>query len=388
MGTIKSTGQITLIDYNDDIQMVGYISANTQKTQIKNKDTGSYSPDWTATSLKLTPHVYSSNKISDPIIGDNGKISSTSGIYACAWFENNNYNSPLDYWVTEDKQGDSTVKEELGITSSSLNWTGHTLSFGDSGTSTIYTRKENLSEGTSADYIFVALRQYNGAYTKIVLNFGISCVINGMGIASAVIEASATSFKNGEPKSITLTAKLYRGGTEDNDGTTYAWYKDNDTTSKSTTKTYTITKEDVTNISSFKCVITDDGNSYSDTITITDITDPITTVINSTNGNVFKTGQIETTLYAELYQNGNQKVSGQNNNSGYYFLWEINDSDGNFIAYNNSAAYNYVSIPSSLISSKAIVSCEVYDSDLGTDFKPSGTDGWSSFNSTNWFVKG
>jgi hypothetical protein len=75
-----------------------------------------------------------------------------------------------------------------------------------------------------------------------------------------------------------------------------------------TTSTITIYPNAVTNIQTFKCVITDKDSTsgtynqtFQDYITILDMQDPYSVIIESTGGNVFKDGIGSTRLIARLF---------------------------------------------------------------------------------------
>ena len=61
MAKINST-QITFVDITDSRKLDVYISSNLPTTQIRNSNTGAYSPDWSVTNLRLIPDVYLDSK--------------------------------------------------------------------------------------------------------------------------------------------------------------------------------------------------------------------------------------------------------------------------------------------------------------------------------------
>ena len=49
-------GQVTIIDQNDAVSLQAFVGSNQPLTQVFNKDTGVFAPNWTASPyLVLTP---------------------------------------------------------------------------------------------------------------------------------------------------------------------------------------------------------------------------------------------------------------------------------------------------------------------------------------------
>ena len=57
---IIATGSKTIIDLSDGKSLSAYLGSNQPRTQIRDVNAGSYTPDWTTTAgkLVLTPVVY------------------------------------------------------------------------------------------------------------------------------------------------------------------------------------------------------------------------------------------------------------------------------------------------------------------------------------------
>lgn len=87
------------------------------------------------------------------------------------------------------------------------------------------------------------------------------------------------------------------------------------------TNTLTIPASAVLGVESFKCVATYSGVKYPDVTTVTDVSDPIQTVI--TGVNVFKNGVGSTTLTAKLYRAGVEIDTG---GTAYTYTWSLYDS--------------------------------------------------------------
>ena len=56
-------GQVTIIDQNDAVSLQAFVGSNQPLTQVFNKDTGVFAPNWTASPyLVLTPSLFVSGK--------------------------------------------------------------------------------------------------------------------------------------------------------------------------------------------------------------------------------------------------------------------------------------------------------------------------------------
>jgi hypothetical protein len=71
--TVVSTGQITIIDYNDAVTLTGFIGANQPLTQVYNPDNNTYTSDYTVTNIVLTPSLLVAGSSSDIITSTNVK---------------------------------------------------------------------------------------------------------------------------------------------------------------------------------------------------------------------------------------------------------------------------------------------------------------------------
>ena len=56
-------GQVTIIDQNDAVSLQAFVGSNQPLTQVYNKDTGVFAPNWKASPyLVLTPSLFVSGK--------------------------------------------------------------------------------------------------------------------------------------------------------------------------------------------------------------------------------------------------------------------------------------------------------------------------------------
>lgn len=55
---LKAQGQITIVDLSDSRQLSAYLTSDLPKTQIYDPNNSSYTPNWSATNLHITPTIY------------------------------------------------------------------------------------------------------------------------------------------------------------------------------------------------------------------------------------------------------------------------------------------------------------------------------------------
>ena len=157
-------------------------------------------------------------------------------------------------------------------------------------------------------------------------------VSSGSGIADAIcIAEQGNIFKNGDIASLKASCDLWRGSTVDTTNVSYQWYVMDSTVVSDqgggvgwkrltntvnmyqgvTTREITVYPDAVPNIATFKCVITDtetgaNNAKYYDTITFTDLSDPIQCTIVSSGGDTFVNGNGSSDLTARLFRAGSE----------------------------------------------------------------------------------
>ena len=144
-----------------------------------------------------------------------------------------------------------------------------------------------------------------------------------------------TVFVNGAG-SLQIKASAYSGSTDITGSATYKWEKYASgswtTISGQTAATLTVSGSDVTGTGSYRCTMTYDSKTYTDTITLIDKTDNYQATIESTGGDIFKNTQGTSTLICRLFQNG-EEVDALSSESGhtytYTYKWYRRDKDGN-----------------------------------------------------------
>lgn len=355
MPNIICTSDYTISDFNDAISLSGYIGSNLAHTQIYLPDNGSFTPDWSSTNLVLTPQLYVTSTTTDVI--------ATAAVTSVSWYLNseisgNKITAGGDYALSGTKNHILTVKD-------------------------------NVLDGVN-QVKFICVVAYHDSTTDLDLTHKMdvtfTLVSSGSGIADAIcIAEEGNIFKNGDIASLKASCNLWRGSTIDTTNVSYQWYlMDSSATTDqgagvgwkkltNTTNLYTgVTTNEITvypdavpNVATFKCVITDteagaNNATYYDTITFTDLSDPVQCTIVSSGGDTFVNGQGSTILTARLFQAGSEiDTSG----TSYTYKWYKYDKDANLVK-NWGGTVDYktgktLNVGSSDVDSKATFRVEV-----------------------------
>jgi hypothetical protein len=107
----------------------------------------------------------------------------------------------------------------------------------------------------------------------------------------------------------------------------------------------------------FMCVATYRGTTYKDTVTIDDVTDPITIIINGAR--LFKNGQGTNTYTAQLFQSGTEIDSA---GTAYTYTWYVYNSDGSIdsaFGGSGSKTGKTITLASSDINTRGRLQCVV-----------------------------
>lgn len=315
----KAQGQITITDFNDAITLTGFINSNLQKTQMYNPDNGSYTPDWSTTNLVLTPSLFVAGTTTD-------KITATE-VQNVKWYEDDNSTAIIDggnYALSGSKNHVLTVKA-------------------------------NVMAGLSGKDFRCEI-EYLDATTKLTLKYVMSIsfarVVNGSGITDLIVSTpDGNVFKNNEVASLKAKAELWRGSVIDTTNVAYQWYmldtsvetdqgggigyrKLTDSAGNytgTTTATITLYANAVDSYTTLKCVAKDTDSasntyneSFVDTASFIDNSDPLQVIIQSSGGDVFKNSVGSTVLTAKCYQGGEEVDT---EGAGTY-VWSKYDKDG------------------------------------------------------------
>ena len=345
----KAQGQFTIVDLNDAVTLTGFINSNLAKTQMYNPDNDTYTPDWATTNLVLTPSIYVAETSTD-------KITSTE-VISVKWYE-----------------GSSTT----AITSAG-NYVCHGAK------SHILTVKGNVMAGLRGKDSLVEIQYKDpatGLTTMYKTSISFSRVVNGSGITDLlVMTPNGNIFKNGQTDSLTATAQLWRGSAVDTTNVSYQWYQMDSSVdtdqgggigwkklanasgqfSGVTTSTLTIYAGQVDSSAVFKCVAKDTDSAsatynqtFSDTASFVDLSDPIQVIIESTGGDAFKNGEGSTVLTARVYQAGEEiDTAGEGT-----YTWSKYDKNGQKVSSFNKSGKT-LSVGSSDVDVKGTFICVV-----------------------------
>ena len=303
MANIICTSDYTISDFNDAISLSGYIGSNLAHTQIYSPDNGGYTPDWSSTNLVLTPQLYVTSTTTDVI--------ATAAVTSVSWYQ------------------DSEVSGNKITTGGDFALSG--------AKSHILTVKNNILAGGN-NIKFICVVKYHDDTTDLDLTHKMDVtftkVSSGSGIADAIcIAEQGNIFKNAEIASLNASCDLWRGSTIDTTNVSYQWYIMDSTVSTDqgggvgwkklsnttnvytgvTTRLITIYPDAVPSVATFKCVIKDTDSTsdtyngtFYDTITFTDLSDPVQCTIVSSGGDTFVNGNGSTVLTARLFRGGSE----------------------------------------------------------------------------------
>ena len=325
-----STGQITIVDYHDAVSLTGYIGANLALTQVFNPDNSTYSPSYSSTNMIFTPSLYKAGSGTDIITDANVK--------SIKWF---------------DAAAPTTELTNAG---------NYGLPAFAAGTNRPLSIKANILSGATMSKTFVVEILYTDPGTGLDLTFKSSITItrvnNSGGVTFAnVLTPNGNIFKNSTGTNLTAVAELMRGSGVDTTSVSYQWYRNDPSVSTDQgggigwrkldattnfgttgygTATLSIPATAVPSLATFKCGIKDTdaasptyNQTFFNTVTVVDQTDPIQVTVTSTGGDVFKQGVGSTTLKAVLFQNGLEIDTA---GTKYTYKWYKYDQNGNKIA--------------------------------------------------------
>ena len=313
------TGQITIVDYGDAVSLTGFITANSPRIQQYSPSDETFTPDWSKTPLVMTASLFK--------MGDSSDIIDDPNVQSITWYDAANPGTPLK------SEGPYT------ISGSSL------------------TVKDNiLRDKPAIDFICEVVYRDTDSMLDITQKMSISFSRVSDGSSAAVASAwlpNGNIFKNNQVPSLIAECDLWRSGKIDNTNVLFQWYSqdpnitedqgggagwkkltstsNNGETGYNTNK-LTVPSSAVPSFEVYKCVITDTDPSsptynqtFQDTVTFLDQSDPVQLDITSTRGDVFKNGVGSTTLSAQTYQGGQEiDQSGEE----YQYKWYKYDKDG------------------------------------------------------------
>ena len=312
-----ATGQFTIVDYNDAQSFSAYISSNRALTQIYNPDNSTYSPNFTSSTLILTPSLFTSANGSTDVI-------TSAAVQSIKWFDGS----------TEITAG-----------------TNYGLNAFVSKSNRPLTIKGNILSGAITAKTIQCEITYLDAHLNQVIPIRASITINRVNNGGGTTIAQITTpngniFKNstvpnGVP-ALTAEASLLRASGPDITDNTYAWFRltagayvritsaNAQGITGYDTQILTIPPSGVDGLESFRVDITDKDNAsgtlnqvFQAYVTVVDQTDPLQVQIISTAGDVLKNGQGSTILYPRVFRSGDEIDAKQ-----YTYYWYAADKTG------------------------------------------------------------
>lgn len=228
-------GQVTIIDQNDAVSLQAFIASNQPLTQVFNKDTSAYAPNWTASPyLVLTPSLYVSGKgATDQITTTGNSATLVPGIKSgsAKWTKNG---AAVTSGQDSCTIGAASAKYALTIKANHMTVSAPQARYGFEA---IYIDANGLEIPFRAEIQFT--QHLNAGATIVAVAYAPDGVV----------------FRNDEVGVLKAHCDMWRGATIDNTNITYAWGIKDSSVFASTTITAaaavgatTITVANVTNM--------------------------------------------------------------------------------------------------------------------------------------------
>ena len=369
---IVSSGQITITDLSDGMQLNAFITASGVTTQTYDATAQTWSPSYATTAQVLTLNLTKAGSVTSVVSGISGNIT----------------------WTRTD--GTTTTT----ITSTTTTDTQYMSGSANS----VLTTKVNVPIANSASR-FTASGLWIDPNTGLNVPFSAVLDLTVVQLAKSAVLANVYAgnggaFYNDMPASLTVNADLYKGGQlSAGNKQIFFGYSDSTVTttgsagynaklglgwrlcSASTTGqtpnvaaatnttsqgVLTVLPTAVVNSKTFKAVIIDQvggtsGTEVSGIVTLLDYTDPLTCTVDSSAGSIFKNGSGTTTLTCRVFQSGAEVDTA---GTTYTYKWSKRDQNGVLDANFGGAGNQYktgktISVVASDIDVKAQYTCEV-----------------------------
>ena len=369
---IVSSGQITITDLSDGMQLNAFITASGVTTQTYDATAQTWLPSYATTAQVLTLNLTKAGSVTSVIGGISGTIT----------------------WTRTDGTITTTISSTTNTDTQYMSGSANS----------VLTTKVNVPIANSASR-FTASGLWVDPKTGLNVPFSAVLDLTVVQLAKSAVLANVYlgnggAFYNSMPASLTVNADLYKGGQlssgnkqiffgyADSTVTTTgsAGYNSNLglgwrlCTSSTTGQTpnvaagtnttsqgiLTVTPTVVTNAQSFKAVIIDQvggtsGTVVSGIVTLLDYTDPLTCTIESTAGSIFKNGSGTTSLTCRVFQSGAEIDTA---GTTYTYKWSQRDQNGVLNANFGGTGIQYktgktISVTATDINVKAQYTCEV-----------------------------
>lgn len=343
--TVMASASRDILDMSEGRTMYASVSSNLPTTQILNSNTNAYTPDWSSSNLILTPVV---------LLNDTS-IEYTDSNLSVVWMRKLSSGTETALSSGEMQSGNrlyvtANVLSQSGV-NGLISYVAHVT----------YTN-DDLSTITSTASMTFALVTTG--------QDGSSGDPGQDAIMLFVYAPNGTVFIN-NAGNLPIKASLYLGSEEVASGVTYVWQKYVSgrwqTITGATSDTYTVSGDSVIGSATFRCIASYQGSDYYNTISLTDKTENIQAIIESTGGNIFKNSTGSTTLTCRLFQNASEIDS---SGSRYTCWWYKLDKDNQPTDWSDGdvrKAGKQITISESEIDEKTTFICEVIDQTLELD---------------------
>lgn len=370
--SIVSSGQITITNLSDGMQLNAFITASGVTTQTYDSTAQTWSPSYATTPQVLTLNLTKAGSNTSVMSGVAGNVT----------------------WTRSDG---TTTTNITSTTSTDAQYVGGT-------SNSVLTTKVNVPIANSASR-FTASGIWVDPNTGLNVPFSATLDLTVVQLAKSSVLANVYAgnggaFYNSQPASLTVNADLYKGGQLSSgnkqiffgyaDSTVTAtssngynsnlglgWHLCTSSTNGQTpnvapgTNTtsqgiLTVLPSAITDAQSFKAVIIDEvggtaGTAVSGIVTLLDYSDPITCTIDSTAGSIFKNGSGTTTLTCRVFQSGAEI---DKSGTTYTYKWSQRDQNGVLNSNFGGTGNQYktgktISVSASDVNIKAQYTCEV-----------------------------
>lgn len=370
--SIVSSGQITITDLSDGMQLNAFITASGVTTQTYDATAQTWSPSYATTPQVLTLNLTKAGSNTSVIGGVSGNVT----------------------WTRSDGTKTTTITST----------TDTDAQYVSGSSNSVLTTKVNVPIANSASR-FTASGIWIDPNTGLNVPFSAVLDLTVVQLAKSAVLANVYTgnggaFYNSKPASLTVNADLYKGGqlssgnkqiffgyadstvtkpssTGYNSNLGLGWHLCTSSTTGQTPNVVagtnttsqgilTVLPTAITDSQSFKAVIIDEaggtaGTAVSGVVTLLDYSDPITCTIDSTAGTIFKNGSGTTTLTCRVFQSGAEiDTEGKQ----YTYKWSQRDQNGVLNANFGGTGNQYktgktISVTASDIKVKAQYTCEV-----------------------------
>ena len=371
---VVSTGQITIIDIQDNVSLNAYITSGFRTTQVYNSDTGECSPDYTrdvqTLSLNLT-RMGSNVSVLQDVQND------------VSWYKVVNGKRQQ---ITNMDQGQSVYLTGVNKTQ-------------------LVTKENTPKVDVSIRYIAEGFYKDTANGNTVSFSAFIDLVVLETGKSPSLLNVYGSKgvvFFNSQPGQLTINADLYKSGVVSSNLKSVKFFASDVSVTTTSNTLYdadaglgwrkitsmsptddeyvstgfgidtlqngvlTVKPNAVTNYQTYKVVVQDKygierNKKHYGSIIIADYTDPIAVVIEASSGTVFKNNTGTTTLTAKLYRSGDE-VDAQG--TKYQYKWYKRDANGGLVSnFGGSSVYKTgktLTVSSSEVNPKAVFQCEVH----------------------------